>query len=192
MDPPRIAALHFLAAADLRRSEVEAVVAAASRRLAVPCHLASNPWPLEIPPLAGRRERDADWLLARAAERGAHESEPVVVLTGLDLAIPIFTFVFGRAQRGGRAAVVSLARLRPEFYGLAADTPLTLKRAVATILHELGHVAGLGHCAEGLCLMRFAASVERLDLRGGEFCPACRAALPPGLLAAAPPTVSRL
>jgi hypothetical protein len=31
---------------------------------------------------------------------------------------PVLTFVFGHAQLGGRVAVVSLARLRQEFYGL--------------------------------------------------------------------------
>ncbi|HEY1218794.1 MAG TPA: hypothetical protein VGF03_07640, partial [Bryobacteraceae bacterium] len=39
-------------------------------------------------------------------------------LTERDLFIPVLTFVFGHAQLGGRAAVVSLARLRQEFYGL--------------------------------------------------------------------------
>ena len=102
----------------------------------------------------------------------------------LDLGLTLFTFVFGRATRNGRAAIVSLARLGPEQYGLAADSNLTARRAVAEILHELGHVAGLGHCSDVGCIMQFATSVERIDLRGLEFCPSCAAALPRHLLAA--------
>ena len=45
----------------------------------------------------------------------------IVGVTSLDVGLPIFTFVFGRARQGGSAAVVSLARLEPAFYGLAPD-----------------------------------------------------------------------
>jgi archaemetzincin len=60
---------------------------------------------------------------------------------------------------------------------------LTAQRATAEILHELGHVAGLGHCRDASCLMCFSGSVEAVDLRGLAYCAACAAALPPGLLA---------
>ena len=51
-------------------------------------------------------------------------------MTLQDLGIRIFTFVFGQARHQGRVALVSLARLKPEFYGLASDSDLTLRRAV--------------------------------------------------------------
>ena len=41
-------------------------------------------------------------------------------ITGLDLYIPILTFVFGEAQMGGPCAIVSYHRLAQEFYGLPA------------------------------------------------------------------------
>ena len=39
-------------------------------------------------------------------------------VTERDLFVPVLSFVYGQAQLGGRVAVVSLARLRPEFHGL--------------------------------------------------------------------------
>lgn len=95
-----------------------------------------------------------------------------------DLGIPIFTFVFGRARAGGGAALISLARLDPTFYGLPADEGALMQRAVREALHELAHVAALAHCTQPLCLMRFAGSVEKADLRGARFCDACAARLP--------------
>ena len=73
---------------------------------------------------------------------------------------------------------MSLARADPSFYGLPADQDLRDERAVAEILHELGHLATLEHCPDRGCLMSFAGSIERVDARGAEFCGSCRARLP--------------
>lgn len=151
-----------------------------SRRVAVPCRVvevAADP----APTLSGRDQADADALLG-SLESGAAEDAVRLGVTAQDLAIPIFTFVFGRARSGGRAAVVSLARLDPAFYGLPPDEDALIGRAVRESLHELGHVAALAHCDSSECLMRFAGSVEKADLRGACFCAGCEARLPGWLI----------
>ena len=90
----------------------------------------------------------------------------------------MFTFVFGLARQGGTACVVSLARTDPEFYGLPRDAELRDGRAVCEILHELGHLATLEHCADRGCLMSFAGNIEKVDTRGSQFCGSCAARLP--------------
>jgi archaemetzincin len=144
-----------------------------SRRVAVPCR-AQGPIDLgELVRLPGRDQVDADRLLERVEAWPAPPGVVKVGLTGLDIAIPIFTFVFGRARDGGRGCLVSAARLDPRFYGLPEDAALTERRTVDEVLHELGHVAGLPHCREAFCLMRFAGSVEQVDARGSELCRGC-------------------
>jgi archaemetzincin len=160
----------------LSPGRAQAIAARLSRLVDAPCRVAEAAL-AHAPMLPGRDQGDADALLA-ALE--AHPAEDAVLLgvTAQDLAIPIFTFVFGRARSGGRAAVVSLARLDPAFYGLPADEDELLRRTVLEALHELGHVARLPHCDQPECLMRFAGSVEKADLRGAEFCAACASRLP--------------
>jgi archaemetzincin len=148
-----------------------------SRRIAAPCRLGA-PLPLDdLPTIPGRNQADADLMLARL-EALASAGVVVVGIAAIDVAIPIFTFVFGRARQGGRACLVSLARLEPAFYGLPPDSRLVADRALAEVLHELGHVAGLGHCRDFACLMHFAASVETIDVRGSGFCAPCALLLP--------------
>lgn len=101
-----------------------------------------------------------------------------VAFTELDLAVPILTFVFGEALLRGPAAVVSLHRLRNEFYGLPPDEDLLIERALKETLHELGHTQGLRHCHDWRCVMSSAHAVERVDIRSAAFCPACAAAWP--------------
>lgn len=95
-------------------------------------------------------------------------------VTDKDLCIPILTYVFGEAQVGGTAAVVSLARLRQEHYGLAPDRPLLLERLRKESLHELGHTFGLFHCPSRECVMYLSNTVVDVDTRGRDFCTGCQ------------------
>ncbi len=95
-------------------------------------------------------------------------------VTDKDLCIPILTYVFGEAQVGGTAAVVSLARLRQEHYGLSPDRPLLLERLRKESLHELGHTFGLFHCPSRECVMYISNTVVDVDTRGRDFCPGCQ------------------
>jgi len=163
------------------RELVERIIAGLSRRVSVPCRLAAVPPGFEVSFLDHRTQVDADTLLRRLEALPRPAGHWLVGLTELDLGNPIFTFFFGRARHGGGAAVVSLARLLPSFYGMEVDDALTVRRAITEILHELGHVAGIGHCDDYQCLLHFARTVEDIDNRGDSFCDACHKRLPPGL-----------
>ncbi len=171
---------------------VESLMASVSRYFAAPCRLRHLPLVDAAPLLPGRDQIDSDSLLERI-ESLAHETGEIVVgVTERDLGTRIFTFVFGRARREGHVALVSLARLGPEYYGLPPDPDLEMRRAVAEIAHEIGHVAGLDHCDDTGCVMRFATNVESIDLRGGSFCAACSQRLPDGLVRRAAPRARTL
>ena len=96
-------------------------------------------------------------------------------MTERDLYIPVLTFVFGQAQLGGRVGVVSFARLRQEFYGLAPNREVFLERAHKEALHEAGHLFGLVHCPERKCAMSLATTVRQIDMKDDAFCDACQA-----------------
>jgi archaemetzincin len=96
-------------------------------------------------------------------------------VTGSDLYIPILTFVFGEAQLGGSAAVVSYHRLRQEFYGLPADVDLLANRLLIEAVHELGHTLHLTHCRDYQCAMAPSHAVEWIDIKDSGFCEDCLA-----------------
>jgi len=100
----------------------------------------------------------------------------VLGIVDLDLYVPELNFVFGEA--GQKAAVISLTRLRQEFYHLPQDQTLFYKRALTEAVHELGHTYGLGHCQNPRCVMFFSNSLLDTDRKGFEFCMECRRKLP--------------
>lgn len=113
---------------------------------------------------AARGQYDATALLGALAEQGG--GRRIVGLTDLDLFISIFTFVLGAGQLGGRAAVVSTRRLRPQTYGLPEDPALLEERVCKEVVHELGHTFGLRHCMDPGCVMHASSLADEVDARG--------------------------
>jgi len=99
----------------------------------------------------------------------------LLAVTGKDIYIPMLSFVYGQAQLGGRVAVVSTARLRPEYYGLPPDAELLQIRARKEALHEVGHLFGLVHCPDASCAMALSTGIRQLDLKQPSLCAGCAA-----------------
>ncbi len=98
---------------------------------------------------------------------GRYDGKHVLVVTDVDLYAEPLNFVFGQAEMGGRAAVISLHRLR------SADRGLFLLRVMKEALHELGHNNDLSHCTDDRCVMRFSNTLEDTDRKGPGFCGEC-------------------
>lgn len=139
-----------------------------------PFRISGRPLPADESYDPVRRQWNAGKILAEidALEEGRTCSR-ILGVADADLFIPILTFVFGLAHLGAKSAVVSLRRLRPEFYGLPADPELLLSRLEKEAVHELGHTMSLAHCPNFGCVMHYSNVVEEVDLKGAGFCPRC-------------------
>lgn len=112
--------------------------------------------------------------IARNVPAGAAR---VLAVTVHDLCIPLLTFLFGQAQLDGQIALVSVCRLRQEFYGFPADPELLRDRLTKELLHELGHTFGLTHCSKPECSMSLSTHVEAVDSKSAGWCAPCGAHL---------------
>jgi archaemetzincin len=124
---------------------------------------------------AARRQYGSIPVLGALVQRCPEDALKLLAVTERDLFIPVLTFVYGHAQLGGRVAVISLARLRQEFYGLPPNQPVFLQRVLKEALHETGHTFGLVHCADRECAMSLATNIRQIDLKRAAFCASCAA-----------------
>lgn len=127
-----------------------------------------------------RGQYNSSLVLAALLERLPSPDARLLGITGVDLFIPVLTFVFGEAQLSGSVAVASTWRLRNAFYGLPDDPDLLSERLARESLHELGHTFGLVHCPDYGCVMQASTSVEEIDVKGAGFCPSCRSMIAAG------------
>jgi len=120
-------------------------------------------------------------------------------VTSVDLYVPMLNFVFGEAEVRGRCAVISLCRLKPQFYGVSrplvesgqarlerslplgpdgqAGEDIFKTRAIKEAVHELGHTFGLSHCSHVKCVMCFSNSLMDTDFKEENFCSSCQNAI---------------
>jgi archaemetzincin len=121
-------------------------------------------------------------LLASLLQDTPPDVSRVLGVAAVDLFIPVLTYVFGEAQLGGRAAIVSLHRLDDEMYGLPPNPKRLFQRLVTEAVHELGHTCNLVHCRHDRCVMASSTYAEDIDLKSDRFCATClatvRAAVP--------------
>ena len=122
----------------------------------------------------GKQYHSSKLLTSLNESERPERDERVVGIVDVDLYVPRLNFVFGEADVLSRTAVVSLCRLRQEYYGLAPDDGLFLERATKEIVHELGHTFGLRHCPNNKCVMHFSNSLADTDLKEAHFGDKCR------------------
>ncbi len=124
-----------------------------------------------------RNQYNSTRILREILREAPADAIKIVGIIDKDMCIPILTFVFGEAQLGGVASIVSIARLRQEFHGLSPDDGILFERLCKEALHELGHNFGLIHCPDRECVMYLSNTVRDVDRKRIAYCESCDSAL---------------
>lgn len=120
-----------------------------------------------------RAQYHSTHILSRLEELAPSQALKVLAVTDVDLFIPILTHVYGEAQLGGKACIVSTCRLKEGLSPLGAEQAYPV-RVVKEAIHELGHTFNLRHCQDPVCIMHYCRSIKDVDRKSDQMCRYCR------------------
>lgn len=123
-----------------------------------------------------REQYHSTAILEKLASQKPPAAVRVLAITQVDLFIPILTYVYGEAQLGGKACVISTHRLAE---GLRAGSPrnLFLARVAKEAAHELSHTFNLRHCKDPGCIMHYCRNIRDVDQKHDDLCRYCKVLL---------------
>jgi archaemetzincin len=111
-------------------------------------------------------------ILEELAARLPPEGVKIIAITEVDLFIPILTYVFGEAQLGGKACIISTHRLKESYHSIDSRQ-IYFHRMLKEAIHELGHTFNLRHCKDHQCIMHYCREVDDVDRKTEHLCRYC-------------------
>lgn len=124
---------------------------------------------------SSRNQHYSTLILEKLADLAPPQAFKILAISRVDLFIPILTHVYGEAQLGGKACIVSTYRLNE---GLGADiSEVFIQRVIKEAIHELGHTFNLRHCRDQSCCMHYCRTIKDVDRKSEQLCRYCQVLL---------------
>lgn len=121
-----------------------------------------------------RNQYYAQVILSKIERTKANSREKVIAICEEDLYLPDENFVMACVDNLSGTAVVSLYRIRQEFYGLPEDESKVYPRLFKEAVHRLAHLFDLTECRNPKCVNYFSQVMLDIDNKTDKFCDVCR------------------
>ncbi len=112
-----------------------------------------------------RNQYESSKIIRRIAQEKRAEYTYAAGIVDVDIYAYGMNFIFGMADPIKETALVSIHRLIGDRLN---------ERITKEIVHEVGHLMGLGHCCKPHCVMYFSNTLVDTDNKGPDLCIECR------------------
>lgn len=103
----------------------------------------------------------------------ANQREFIVGLLEEDIYLPDEAYIIGQSDTVSRTAVISLYRIRHEFYGLPENEKKIFSRLFKQTIFHISPLFELSSCRNPRCINYFSQKMFDIDSKGEKFCGIC-------------------
>jgi len=121
-----------------------------------------------------RNQYYASIILAKLERVKANSKEMILGICEEDIYLPDEPYVLGHADAVLGTAMVSLFRIRQEFYGLPEDEMKIYSRLYKQATHHLAHLFEVPSCRNPKCVNYYSTNMFDIDTKGEKFCDICK------------------
>jgi archaemetzincin len=142
----------------------------------ITCTIITEPLPIPQSAFDKKRGQYSSSILLNEVDAFAAKTkvfQRVLGVVDVDVYASGLNYVFGEAYTPGKAALISLWRLKPEFCKDQANPAVYGQRVVKEAVHEVGHTLGVKHCQRSMCVMHFSNSIFDTDKKQTLLCDDC-------------------
>ncbi len=112
-------------------------------------------------------------MLGKMERLKANDKEKILAIVDEDLYIPTKPFVYAEADPYAGCALLSLYRLKQEFYGLPEDDKVVIERVKKEATALIGYLHLARYCRNPRCVMYHCNDMSDCDAKTDKFCDNC-------------------
>jgi len=121
-----------------------------------------------------RNQYYASILLAKLERVKANSREYILGVCEEDIYLPDEASVMGHSDSVLGTAVISLQKIRQEFYGLPEDEIKVYTRLFKQAVHQVAHLFNISSCKNPKCVNYYSQKMFDIDDKGEIFCDICK------------------
>jgi len=121
-----------------------------------------------------RNQHYASIILAKLERVKANPRELILGVSEEDIYMPDEPYILGHADVVLGTGVISLFRIRQEFYGLPEDEQKVYGRLFKQSVHLMSHLFELSGCRNPKCINFYSQDMFDIDNKGEKLCDICK------------------
>lgn len=121
-----------------------------------------------------RNQHYASIILQKLERVKVNSKEQIVAVCEEDIYLPDEPYVLAHFDVVSGTAVISLNKIRQEFYGLPEDETKVYDRLFKLAVQQVAYMSEIPGCRNPVCINYYSVNMMDIDNRGSKLCDICR------------------